>query len=93
MGEKISDFGTKYVCFECGCKFYDLHKPEPVCPRCNTNQKNAPVIVQKAQPSKEIKAVNDRETETDYDNDVDSVDDGDFPNIDDFPEEDDDTIF
>jgi len=33
--------GKKYTCFKCACKFYDLGRPEPVCPRCNTNQKSA----------------------------------------------------
>jgi len=33
--------GTKYDCFNCGTKFYDLGKPEPVCPKCGANQKDA----------------------------------------------------
>jgi hypothetical protein len=33
------DFGTKYVCFKCGAKFYDLKKPDPICPKCGANQK------------------------------------------------------
>ncbi|HWM94805.1 MAG TPA: FYDLN acid domain-containing protein [Thermoanaerobaculia bacterium] len=33
--------GTKYDCFSCGTKFYDLGKPEPVCPKCGANQKDA----------------------------------------------------
>jgi hypothetical protein len=33
-----SKYGNKFTCFACGCKFYDLHKPEAVCPRCGTNQ-------------------------------------------------------
>jgi uncharacterized protein (TIGR02300 family) len=36
------EYGTKYVCFKCGCKFYDLKKPESLCPKCGENQKNAP---------------------------------------------------
>ena len=34
--------GNRFVCFECGCKFYDLNKPEPLCPDCNANQHDAP---------------------------------------------------
>ncbi len=34
--------GKKYECYGCGVKFYDLCKPEPICPRCGSNQKNAP---------------------------------------------------
>jgi len=26
------DLGTKYVCYKCGTKFYDLKKPVPACP-------------------------------------------------------------
>lgn len=33
--------GTKYDCFSCGTKFYDLGKPEPICPKCGANQKDA----------------------------------------------------
>ncbi len=34
--------GGKYVCFQCGCKFYDLKKAQPVCPKCGVNQNEAP---------------------------------------------------
>ena len=33
--------GTKFDCYNCGTKFYDLGKPEPVCPNCGANQKDA----------------------------------------------------
>jgi uncharacterized protein (TIGR02300 family) len=33
--------GTKYTCFSCGTKFYDLGKSDPVCPKCGANQKDA----------------------------------------------------
>lgn len=33
--------GTKYACFSCGTKFYDLGKSDPVCPKCGANQKDA----------------------------------------------------
>ncbi len=36
--------GTRYVCFTCGCKFYDLNKPEPLCPECSTDQRQAPGV-------------------------------------------------
>jgi len=36
------DLGTKYVCFKCGTKFYDLKKPVPVCPKCGADQREAP---------------------------------------------------
>jgi uncharacterized protein (TIGR02300 family) len=33
--------GTKFDCFNCGTKFYDMGKPEPLCPKCGANQKDA----------------------------------------------------
>jgi uncharacterized protein (TIGR02300 family) len=33
--------GSKFACFSCGTKFYDLGKAEPVCPKCGANQKDA----------------------------------------------------
>ncbi len=33
------DLGTKFICFKCGTKFYDLKKPDPVCPKCGTDQR------------------------------------------------------
>jgi uncharacterized protein (TIGR02300 family) len=33
--------GTKYECFNCGTKFYDLGKAEPLCPKCGANQRDA----------------------------------------------------
>jgi len=33
--------GTKFECFSCGTKFYDLGKSEAVCPKCGANQKDA----------------------------------------------------
>lgn len=32
----MPDLGTKYECSNCGTKFYDLGKPEPICPKCGT---------------------------------------------------------
>lgn len=34
--------GKRYTCFKCGSKFYDLNKPEPLCPDCNADQREAP---------------------------------------------------
>ena len=33
--------GTKFECFNCGTKFYDLGKSEPLCPKCGANQKDS----------------------------------------------------
>jgi len=37
----MPELGTKHECFHCGAKFYDLGKPEPICPKCGANQKDA----------------------------------------------------
>jgi uncharacterized protein (TIGR02300 family) len=37
------DLGTKYTCFKCGTKFYDLKKPAPTCPKCGADQREAPI--------------------------------------------------
>jgi uncharacterized protein (TIGR02300 family) len=36
------DLGTKHVCFKCGTRFYDLKKPEPICPKCGADQRQSP---------------------------------------------------
>jgi hypothetical protein len=38
------DFGTKFTCFKCSCKFYDLKKPDPVCPKCGVDQREAQAV-------------------------------------------------
>lgn len=36
------DLGAKFVCFKCSSKFYDLKKPEPICPKCGSDQRESP---------------------------------------------------
>jgi rubrerythrin len=36
--------GFKWVCFQCNAKFYDLEKPDPVCPRCGADQRSRPPV-------------------------------------------------
>jgi uncharacterized protein (TIGR02300 family) len=36
------DMGSKYVCYKCSTKFYDLKKPVPTCPKCGADQREAP---------------------------------------------------
>jgi len=36
----VADLGTRYKCYKCGTKFYDLGKPEPLCPSCGEDQNN-----------------------------------------------------
>lgn len=35
--------GTRFVCYVCGTKFYDLNRAVPTCPDCNSDQREAPV--------------------------------------------------
>ena len=37
-----SHLGNRFQCYECGAKFYDLNRPEPVCPTCGANQLEDP---------------------------------------------------
>lgn len=36
------NLGTKYVCYKCGTKFYDMKKPDPICPKCGADQRESP---------------------------------------------------
>ncbi len=45
------DLGAKYTCFKCGTKFYDMKKPEPLCPKCGADQRESPAL--KAPPAAE----------------------------------------
>jgi hypothetical protein len=43
----MPELGKKYTCYSCHTKFYDLGKPQPVCPKCGADQRDAeeaPVI-------------------------------------------------
>ncbi|HEY6064619.1 MAG TPA: FYDLN acid domain-containing protein [Thermoanaerobaculia bacterium] len=37
----MPELGKKYECFNCRTKFYNLGRPEAICPKCGANQKNA----------------------------------------------------
>ena len=37
MGSSVN-LGKRYKCYKCGIKFYDLGKPQPLCPSCGANQ-------------------------------------------------------
>ena len=34
--------GGKWECYSCGSKFYDLGKPDPICPKCSSDQRDRP---------------------------------------------------
>lgn len=35
------NLGTKFECYNCGTRFYDLGKSDPICPKCGANQKDS----------------------------------------------------
>ena len=35
----MPELGNKLECFECGTKFSDLGRSEPLCPKCGTDQR------------------------------------------------------
>ncbi len=41
-GPRHPKLGYKWTCFGCGAKFYDLGKEEPLCPKCETDQRERP---------------------------------------------------
>ena len=43
--------GTKWSCFKCGAKFYDLNKPEPLCPKCGSDQRLRPKVAPTPSPA------------------------------------------
>lgn len=36
--------GSKWTCYHCQVKFYDLNKPVPLCPKCGSDQRDAPRV-------------------------------------------------
>lgn len=36
----MGELGTRYKCFKCETKFYDLGRPQPICPSCGEDQNN-----------------------------------------------------
>jgi len=55
--------GTRYACWQCGTKFYDLNKPNPACPRCGADPREAPKepapLVSESRPRKEAPILDD----------------------------------
>ena len=60
--------GVKRECFNCGTKFYDLGKPEAICPKCGADQKNAanaesPAVAQASRRKRKAEVVKPVEVE------------------------------
>jgi hypothetical protein len=41
-GAHKTRLGRKWTCFSCARKFYDLQRPQPICPNCNADQEARP---------------------------------------------------
>lgn len=72
--------GTRYVCFTCGTKFYDLNKPVPTCPECGADQREAPArdiksLLSKGGGKRRSESDLDEIEEEDLDDDLGGVDD------------------
>lgn len=39
-------FGERHTCFACGCKFYDMHRNPPTCPKCGTDVSHPPKAIE-----------------------------------------------
>ena len=52
--EKKARLGTRYACFSCEIRFYDMNRPEPLCPKCGADQRETPVP--EAKPKRKRKA-------------------------------------
>ena len=35
------ELGRKHTCSNCSAKYYDLNKPDPVCPKCEVSLKDS----------------------------------------------------
>ncbi len=63
------EWGNRYVCFSCGCKYYDLNRPEPLCPRCEADPREA--VLAARTPSRQTREASSPEEEGE---DLDSFD-------------------
>lgn len=71
----MPNLGTKYVCFSCQTKFYDLGREVAVCPKCGADQKDAEASP--APTSKSRRAVESVDEETEVEETPDRSDDDD----------------
>jgi hypothetical protein len=58
--ERKAKLGARWSCYSCGAKFYDLGKADPLCPRCQADQRQSPKFEQpkakRARPAKKAPA-------------------------------------
>ncbi len=55
----MANLGKKWTCFSCSAKFYDFAKPEAICPKCGSNQKEAPAKPKSLKKEKVVLQIDD----------------------------------
>ena len=59
------DLGTKFTCYSCQSKFYDMKKPAPICPKCGADQREQPVAKvterKRGAPASKLEAVEEED--------------------------------
>jgi len=55
----MANLGKKWTCFSCAAKFYDFAKPEAICPKCGSNQKEAPAKPKALKKEKVVLQIDD----------------------------------
>lgn len=48
-------FGSKFTCWNCAARFYDMRKPEPRCPKCASDPRDDPTLKSSDRGSKKGK--------------------------------------
>jgi uncharacterized protein (TIGR02300 family) len=54
-------FGERHTCFACGCKFYDMHRNPPTCPKCGTDASRPPKQAEEATFAPEVEEPEEEE--------------------------------
>lgn len=88
--------GTRYACWQCGTKFYDLNKPEPACPKCGADPREAPKNpppAAEAKPPRKAKPARVAEEEAEVMDEEEEAEADDFEEGDDLEESDDEDEF
>ena len=68
-GPQHPKLGYKWDCFNCEAKFYDLNKEDPVCPKCDADQRDKPKVEVGTKAKKKAKKVKVRPMVPIYDDD------------------------
>lgn len=68
-------FGERHNCFECGCKFYDMNRQPPVCPRCGVDVSKPPQVAAAIEVPADDDIIDDDDTGADLDDEEIPIDD------------------